>query len=131
MGLTKAQKEERRLKAEADEAALTLAAFRLTEAVPIDVPAPKDYNSETKGFVFLGEGSDCPRVEQGISTTTAHFFGTTIHTDKDRSWGAQGARDMYSTKLLALKALRHEAELDCARRLRYIDLMIEREVNGE
>lgn len=40
---------------------------------------------------------------------------------------SQGARSMYSSKLLALKALRHQLERDYAETLASIDMQIEEE----
>jgi hypothetical protein len=45
--------------------------------------------------------------------------------------GSQGARSLFSSRLLALQALRRAVEIDCCKRLRRIDAMIEKEMEGE
>lgn len=51
--------------------------------------------------------------------------------DSDTKTTAQGSRHLFSTKLLALRALRREIEKHSAKRLRDIDRMIEEEESKE
>lgn len=99
------------------EDALTLAALRWTAPVAPDLVAT-DYKVLTKGYLY---NSYSPRVEPACSTTIYHSFG---RGDKTTS---QGSRDLYSTKLLALRAMRYEVEKEAAKKLRAIDKMIEAE----
>lgn len=111
MAMTKKEKE-------ALEAALTVAALRTTTDVSPDVPPPTG-GGLSKGFAVVGERSDYMRVEPACSSSVHHGVG---HQDKTTS---QNARHLYSTKMLALKALRRAIERDCAERLRRVDRMIE------
>ena len=111
MAMTKKEKE-------ALEAALTVAALRTTTDVAPDVPPPTN-GGLSKGFAVVGERSDYGRVELACSSSVHHGIG---QQDKTTS---QNARHLYSTKILALKALRRVIERDCAERLRRVDRMIE------
>lgn len=101
-------------------------ALRFTEEVNPDV-MPPDYNSRhdalSTGFSFIayaGFGGDSTAV--GCSSSSYHARG---RTDKTTS---QGATMLYSTRLLALRGLRHEVEKEVAKRLAAIDKQIEREL---
>jgi hypothetical protein len=74
--------------------------------------------------LFYGECSDSPRVQEIESTSVSH-------RNAGSSSGSQGGRALYSTRLLAMKALRRAMEKECARRLRMVDCMIEKEVGNE
>lgn len=135
MGLTKAQIAERKQKAKDIEDALTANALHFTEKVSPDVPAltyKAKFGETTQGYLPLGGGSDYGRVEEAISTTVSHIFGAGVHgkTKEQLSFWSQGSSALYSTRLLALRALRNEAEGDCARKLRRIDVMINQEPNA-
>lgn len=102
------------------EAALTAAALRTTADVAADVPPPASGRAGLSvGWMLLGERSDSARVEVACSSSVHHGVGR-----QDRTT-SQGARHLYSSELLALKALRREVEKDCADRLRRVDRMIE------
>ena len=95
----------------------TLAALRWTSPVQPDVGVPKtgysqgwDYNSYSQ------------RVWIGWSSTVSH--GTGVIADARFVIGVQGARKMYSTKTLALAAMRHELEKKAAADLLKIDRLI-------
>lgn len=106
------------------EAALTAAALRVTADVETDVPPPSCGESGMRlstGWMYIGERSDYAKVEPACSSAVYHGIG---HTDKTTT---QRPIHLYSTKLLALKALRREVEKDCAKRLRKVDRMIEEE----
>jgi len=113
MAMTKKEKE-------ALEAALTVAALRTTTDVAPDVPPPTN-GGLSKGFAVVGERSDNGRVEPACSSSVHHGIG-----QHDRTT-SQNARHLYSTKILALKALRRAIEQDCAVRLRRVDRMIDAE----
>jgi hypothetical protein len=105
------------------EALLTVSALRYTADVAPDVPVPEGGSGKTtRGFLYYGECSGSPRLQEIESTSYSH-------RDVGSSSGSQGCRVLYSTKLLALKALRRAVEKECARRLRQVDCMIERETN--
>lgn len=102
------------------EAALEKAAFHRTAPVMPDVPPPEGGGRyTTTGWLFSGQRSDFPRVEQAWSTCIAHGYG-----DPEGMGGSQGARWLYSTRERAIAALRYEVEQECTRRLRRIDRMM-------
>jgi hypothetical protein len=96
---------------------------RFTEAVEPDVPIPGSYDDLAKGFLFSEHigGWSGPRVEPACSSSIYHSFGNDDRTT------TQGARRLYSTRLLALRGLRHEVEKKCAAILADIDKQIETE----
>lgn len=98
----------------------TLNAFKLTEPVLKDVPIPT--SGLVTGWFYNAYSKE---VSHGCSSSVNH---SVYNIDKTRS---QGPVEMYSTKLLALKAMRYAVELDCARNLRAIDIRIEKAINGE
>lgn len=69
-----------------------------------------------------GNASRYPRVEPACSSEISHGFGS---NDETRS---QGGMALYSTRMLALRALRNAVEMDCAKRLLDIDERIEKEI---
>jgi len=97
-------------------------AFRFTPAVCPDLPPPPSGRADTKGYDFNVAGN---RVEPATSTTVSHYFGA--QKIPGFGGGSQGARPLYSTRLRALQALRHEVEQQCATRLAAIDAQIEKE----
>ncbi len=99
------------------EAALMAAALRTTAHVEPDVPVPGYGEQMTTGYTPCYD-----RVCVACSTSMGRGIG---RTDKPDSFGSGLA--LYSTRLLALRALRHEVERDCAVRLRRVDRMIEEE----
>lgn len=60
-------------------------------------------------------------VTKACSSSIYHSFG---NWDKTTS---QGSRRLFSTKMLALRALRYETEQQCMTKLAAIDRMIEQE----
>ena len=106
------------------EELLTVSALRYTADVEKDVPVPEPCSNKTsRGFIFYGEGSDSSRIEEIESTSISHCTAGTKFS------GSQGGRSLYSTRLLALRALRRAVEKVSAKRLRDVDIMIEREEN--
>lgn len=100
------------------EAALTAAALRTTSDVAPDVSPPIS-GGLSKGFAVVAASSEYARVEPACSSSVNHGIG-----QQDRTT-TQGPRHLYSTKEMALKAMRRAVERHCAGRLRYIDRMIE------
>ncbi len=106
------------------EDALTQSALRSTcEQIP-DVAAPESFSALSKGWLPIASSSDSARVEPACSSSVHHATG---RTDKTNS---QGKRSLFSSRLLALRQLRYEAECEAARRLRRIDRMIEAEIRN-
>jgi len=103
----------------------TESALRRTEEVLPDVMPPELFKELSTGYVFVGPRSDTARVEAACSSSQSHGIGRTDYTSSQQS------QMLYSTRLLALKGLRHEVENDCARRLRKVDVMIEKEMELE
>jgi hypothetical protein len=112
--MTKKEKEEM-------EAAKKMAALRWTEEVKRDVPVPESGFSE--GWDF---NANAGRVWLGWSDRVGHGTGA-APTDWKGRIGSQGSRAMYSSKLLALKAMRHEMERMLASQLYEVDKMIAKE----
>jgi len=112
MPMTRAEKAEMQFLR--DQLALERA-LRWTAAVEPDVPPP-DGVTVTRGWLPLGEQSDRPRVEIACSSAVFHGIGTHITS--------QGARSLYSTRLLALRGLRHQVEVHVAGILARIDAQI-------
>jgi len=103
----------------AKKAVIVARALNWSEPVAPDVPAPR--NGEVRGFLF---GRDC--AMHALSSPVSHATGW-IDSEPPKQTSSQGGRSMYSTKLLALKALRHTTELECAERLAKIDMQIANE----
>lgn len=92
-------------------------ALRFTDPVSPDVAPPK-FGRLSTGFLFAGTRG----VEVACSSSTGHAYG------RDDKTTTQNPRWLYSTKLLALRAMRHEREIICARELARIDKEIEEEI---
>lgn len=77
-----------------------------------------------KGWLFNAYSNGYSGDKTAIACTSSihHSWG---NNDKTTT---QGPRHLFSTELRALQALRHEVELQCARRLASIDERIEREL---
>lgn len=93
--------------------------LRLTEPVFPDVEIPKYDEPDTKGFMM---NSYSMRVDKACSSAHGH-----CSTGDDKTT-SQGGIKIFSTKLLALKAMRSEVEIRIAKELRKIDKMIEEEL---
>lgn len=104
------------------EQVLTRAALHTTTDVEPDI-APPHRGDTTRGFLFFSSASR-PYVCQAWSTSTAHGTGDPAAAKRV---SCKGARHLFSTKALALRALRRSVEDECASRLRSIDRMIEQE----
>lgn len=104
-------------------------AFRFTEPVDRDVPRPEggemttgwDFNAYS---VLHGYGAESG-VKELWSKCVSH--GNMPYSPNR---GSQGGMSLFSSKLLALRALRHELEEAFARKLAEVDAQIERELKG-
>ena len=104
------------------EALRVQAAFHRTVEVLPDVPLPElDAKELSVGYLPVGTRGESARVERACSSRTGHSVGTHDRTT------SQNPRTLYSTRMLALQALRYEVEQECALRLRRIDKMMEAE----
>lgn len=90
--------------------------LRFTAEILPDVPPPDGCAELTKGYLF---NEYSLRVEKACSSSIYHSTG------RDDKTTSQGTRELFSTELLALKAMRHVIELKCARELRAVDILIE------
>lgn len=107
--------------------ALCLAkALRWTEPVMKDVSPPAQYSESTSGFVFNAYSSS---VSAAWSSPVSHGIGSSVRETK--SSGSQGSISMFSSRLLALRGLRHAVECEVALRLANIDQQIEQELSME
>ncbi len=95
-----------------------LSALRMTEQVLPDVKKPTDYGDLATGYTFNGYSF---KVSESCSSTVSHSTSGSLTTT------SQSAIEMYSSKLLALKAMRNALELRYAKELRSVDIMIENE----
>lgn len=111
------------------ERAETLAALRWTEPVERDVMPPKSLSETLEGWEF----SEC-RAWDSLSKEAVYPMWTesACHgTRKPHDYiASHGSRQLFSTELLALKALRHAIELKAANTLRQIDARIEAAKKG-
>ena len=116
MAMTKKEKE-------ALENALTSAALRATSPVKPDIPIP--------GPGEVSEGWEALFDRVGIAWSRSCAHGRGPHKKEDKRLSAsQGGIALYSTKTLALKAIRYQTECRAAKELRRIDIMIE-QAEGE
>ena len=110
MAMTKKEKE-------AMEDALIQCALRSTSEVHPDVLAPNG-DGRTKGWMV--RGSD---AIYGWSEFSRHGSYSSTHASR-------GSEDLYSTRILALKAVRYKMEQEFARQLRQIDKKINEEMKA-
>ena len=100
------------------EALKTKLALRFTETIRADVLIPID-DKIVNGYSYNSYNT---RVEKSCSSGFFHSIGKWDKTDAQRSI------NQYSSRLLALKAMRNELEFRYAFELRQVDLMIEEEL---
>lgn len=89
-------------------------AFRFTDDVPRDLAPPSKYNELSRGWDFHLHSAT---VGKACSSSIYH----------GRSWEkttTQNPLTMFSTEMLATRALRREMEQDFARKLAAVDLRI-------
>lgn len=108
-----------------DQAKLDLAVVRALRWSPEtiiepDVEPPDSLTKITTGFLFnsYAEG----RIEEAWSRTMSHGIGK---PPEGRGTGSQNARRLYASKVLALRAMRCEMEMQFARILAGVDAKIE------
>lgn len=95
------------------------AAFKRTSKILPDLPPPDLWSDElTKGFLF-NTYSLCS--SKACSSSVGHSPG------RDDKTTSQNPRSLYSTRLLALKAMRYEVEKRACSDLRKVDILIEAE----
>jgi len=102
----------------------TKLALRFTEPVERDLMPPNtsdDFRKIVNGYSYNAYNL---RIGKSCSSSIYHNRHGWDETT------AQEPIEQYSTKLLALKAMRNEVELQSAKKLREIDLMIEQEVEA-
>lgn len=116
--MPKPSKAERERREQAAREARIRAALHWTEMAPGPDVAPPSGGGLSTGYLFNAYAS---RVNAACSSSVSHAFGQTDRTT------TQGARWLYSTRLLALHALRSAVERECAERLAEIDRQIEEE----
>ena len=93
----------------------TRAAFHRTPEVMPDLMPPEMGGQRAMGWAVVGRST----VEAVWTDSGSHGFRG--------CYASKGSISIYSTRMLALRGLRHEVELESARRLRAIDLMIAKE----
>lgn len=123
MAMTKKEKAEYQAALDRCE---TLAALRWTDPVERDVPAPtheSPHGTYTEGWNY---NEHSQMVWLGWSGPVSHGDGPAPSGGLYRS-GSQNPRSMFSSKLLALKAMRNEIERMSAEKLLKVDRMISEE----
>lgn len=98
-------------------------ALRWTVPIEPDVSPPPPFTEMKRGWLY-NDYITSARVEPACASSHFHAFGQTDRTT------TQGTRSLFSSRLLALKALRHRLELKCAEILAKIDKDIE-EIEGD
>lgn len=112
-------------KEKAEFAALqVLAALRWSDIVMRDVPPPRD-SSTTSGWDFNAYSAE---VWRSWSGSVSHGRGN--NPESRYVSGSQGSRALFSTELLALKAMRHEMCANYAMKLAVVDRRIAAEIEG-
>ena len=102
----------------------TVAALRWSDPVEPDVMPPESLaGGVVTGFMPIAQSSDRPRVEHACSS--AHSHGVSYEPISKPN--SPRSRALYSTRLMALRQLRHAVAQECARRLWAIDRQIESE----
>lgn len=101
-----------------------LGALRWTSPVKKDIPVPQSFGESTSGWDYNTHSSS---VNQKWSDSVSHGDGP---ARTNRFCGSQNGRALFSSELLALKALRHAVELECAEKLRRIDEQIAAKERG-
>lgn len=126
MAMTKAERERM---AELEVALREALALRWTDLVTPDIPKP-GYQEKTSGFVFNAYSSD---VRPAWSSSAYHGIGYSSEEEQraSRLSARQQGIPLFSTRLLALRGLRHELECEAAKRLAAIDAQIEAELHKD
>jgi len=114
------KKEQAEMQALIKQAAINRA-LNWTQPVMPDVSPPRG-SGETTGFVFNTHNAS---ISSAWSSSVHHSIG--YASSKESRSASQNSRHLYSTKLLALRGLRHEVEKECAAKLACIDAEIAKE----
>lgn len=104
-------------------------AFRFTEKVEKDVPRP-DCGSTSGWDINEHVGDNSWDSHSGVYEAWSECVSHGAGVARSMS-GSQGGISLYSTKLLALRALRFALERRFAKRLADVDAMIEKELNAK
>lgn len=102
-------------------------AWRFTEAVEPDVPVPTE-SKRSIGWRPNGNplGTFGGRVDKASSSSVSHCLGEMAWDERWSSRnGSQGSRRLYSSEVLAWRALRHQACVEARQKLADIDARIE------
>lgn len=95
-------------------------ALRFTEDVTPDIAPPKSYNGDLSTGYGYNAFNDT--IAPCCSSVSSHGWNSHDKTTTQRPIF------MYSTRVRALRALRREVEIQCAKRLADIDAKIEKEL---
>lgn len=115
--------------AELKRSLLVAKAFRFTKKPVRDVAPPSGTNAYTSGFDY---NVSSIRVWDAWSGCVVNGHGPAPDPSKARYASAsQNSRSLYSTRLLALEALRADYELEAAKKLADIDEEIEAEIKAQ
>lgn len=110
------KKDQARMEALENEVRL-MRALRWSDPVEPDVAPPETFTRGlSKGFLFNKYST---RIEKACSSSIGHNFGD------DEKTSTQGPRALFSSKALALRAMRYEVAMDSATTLAAIDKAIE------
>lgn len=115
-------------KALMEEARRQAAFYRTLPVMPDVVVAALEQagtGGTLSGFLPVGKLGHAPQVQPAMTTPVSHGIGE--HADA-RGDMIKGSRDLYSSRLLALKALRWQLEQECMTALRDVDREIEQEL---
>jgi len=91
-------------------------ALNWTSPISPDVPIPSGSGTIVNGWLY--HVYDNGRVEKACTSSVHHSFGNWDRTT------TQNPRSLYSTELLAYKAMRHEMERAFAEKLAAVDAKI-------
>lgn len=105
----------------AKKAVVVARALNWSEPVARDLLPNNAVVGEVCGFTFNAYNGE---VLYALSGTVSH---ATSRDDFPKRTSTQRGIAMFSTKLLALKAMRHEVEKECAEKLAKIDMQIQAE----
>jgi hypothetical protein len=120
MAMNKAEKKQ--LEDAIDKARL-YAAFYITPEITPDLPAPGSGDGMYAHIYGYDFNEHTRKVFEAWSESTRNGTG-----HGERKHGSQGGRNLYSTKLLALQAMRHKIAMKSADVLASTDLMIDKEL---
>jgi len=94
-------------------------AWKLTDPVTPDIPVPAWEEGIKNGYLY---NTYSLRIEKACTNSINHNYGGWDKTT------TQQPRELYSTPVLALRAMRYEIERVCLEKLAKVDAMIEAEL---